>query len=75
MKAEIRKTAVLVEEIHREAGRPVKPATRKAAAVAVIANPCAGRYVEDLTELMDIGAELGGLLGSMCVEALGIEPG
>ena len=75
MKAEIRKTAVLVEEIHREAGRMVEPATRKAAAVAVIANPFAGGYVEDLTELMDIGAELGGLLGSMCVEALGIEPG
>ena len=75
MKAEIRKTAVLVEEIHSEAGRAVEPATRKSAAVAVIANPFAGRYVEDLTELMDIGAELGGLLGSMCVEALGIEPG
>ena len=75
MKAEIRKTAVFVEEIHREADRRVEPATRKAAAVAVIANPFAGRYEEDLTELMDIGAELGGLLGSMCVEALGIEPG
>ena len=75
MTADIRKTAVLVEEIRREAGRSVEPATRKAAAVAVIANPFAGKYVEDLTELMEIGAELGGLLGSMCVEALGIEPG
>ena len=75
MTADIRKTAVLVEEIRREAGRSVEPATRKAAAVAVIANPFAGKYVEDLTELMEIGAELGGLLGSMCVEALGVEPG
>ena len=75
MTADIRKTAVLVEEIRREACRSVEPATRKAAAVAVIANPFAGKYVEDLTELMEIGAELGGLLGSMCVEALGIEPG
>jgi hypothetical protein len=41
-------------------------------AVAVIANPFAGRYVEDLTPLMDIGAELGGLLGDKCVAALGI---
>ncbi|MCB2151980.1 MAG: amino acid synthesis family protein, partial [Rhodobacteraceae bacterium] len=33
-----------------------------------------GRYVEDLTDLMEIGAELGGLLGDRCVRALGIEP-
>jgi hypothetical protein len=43
-------------------------------AVAVIANPFAGRYVEDLEPLMEIGEELGGLLGRKCVEALGIEP-
>jgi hypothetical protein len=42
--------------------------------VAVIANPFAGRYVEDLTPLMDIGADLGGLLGDKCVAALGISP-
>ncbi len=74
MNAEIRKTAVWVEETHREAGRMIDPATRKAVAVAVIANPFAGKYEEDLTGLMDIGAELGGLLGDMCVKALGIEP-
>jgi len=74
MKADIRKLAVWVEETHKEMGREISPATRKAVAVAVIANPFAGRYVEDLTELMDIGAELGGLLGERCVRALGIEP-
>ncbi|MCB2134128.1 MAG: amino acid synthesis family protein [Rhodobacteraceae bacterium] len=74
MKADIRKIAVWVEETHREMGRDIAPATRKAVAVAVIANPFAGRYVEDLTDLMDIGAELGGLLGDRCVRALGIEP-
>ncbi|MCB2150140.1 MAG: amino acid synthesis family protein, partial [Rhodobacteraceae bacterium] len=61
MKADIRKIAVWVEETHREMGRDIAPATRKPVAVAVIANPFAGRYVEDLTDLMDIGAELGGL--------------
>ncbi len=75
MKAEIRKIAVFLEETHSEMGRAVSPPTRKAAAVAVIRNPFAGRYVEDLTLLMEIGAELGGLLGARCVEALGIEPG
>ncbi|SCW56244.1 Amino acid synthesis [Rhizobium mongolense subsp. loessense] len=74
MKAEIRKLAVFLEETHSEMGRTVSPPTRKAAAVAVIRNPFAGRYVEDLTPLIDIGAELGGLLGEKCVAALGIEP-
>jgi len=74
MTAEIRKTAVWVEECHREMGRAIEPATRKAVAVAVIANPFAGRYVEDLEPLMEIGAELGDLLGRRCVAALGIEP-
>ena len=74
MKAEIRKLAVFVEETRLEMGRPVSPPTRKACAVAVIRNPLAGRYEEDLSTLIDIGAELGGLLGRRCVEALGINP-
>ncbi len=74
MGAEIRKTSVIVEETRSDLGRPVSPPTRKAAAVAVIHNPFAGRYVEDLDALMEIGAELGGMLGQMCVKALGIRP-
>ncbi|MHA6344544.1 amino acid synthesis family protein [Roseivivax sp. CAU 1761] len=74
MSAEIRKIVVSVEETHREAGREIAPPTRKAVAAAVIANPFAGRYAEDLSELMEIGAELGGLLGERCVQALGITP-
>ncbi|WP_102106818.1 amino acid synthesis family protein [Oceaniglobus roseus] len=73
-KASIRKIAVFVEETRTEMGRPVDPPTRKAVAVAVIANPFAGSFAEDLTPLMDIGAELGGLLGQRCVAALGIAP-
>lgn len=75
MKSEIRKTAVWVEETQIESGIKIAPPTRKAVAVAVIANPFAGRYVQDLTDLMDIGAELGGLLGKKCVDALGIAAG
>ena len=74
MSADIRKLAVWVEETHREIGQAISPPTRKAVAVAVIANPFAGSYAEDLSELMDIGAELGGLLGDKCVAALGITP-
>lgn len=72
--ANIRKLVTVVEEVRSEMGRPVNPPTRRAAAIAVIANPCAGRYVEDLEELMAIGEELGQLLGEACVKALGIRP-
>jgi len=70
----IRKLVTIVEEIRadgqREAPRPV----RKAAAVAVIENPFAGRWVDDLVPLVKIGEELGALLGKQAVEALGGTP-
>ncbi len=73
MPAVIRKIVVTVEETHREGGASVAPVTRKAAAVAVIANPFAGRHVADLNELVEIGVELGALLTNRAVAALGIE--
>ena len=75
MRARIRKLATIVDETHVEMGRDVSPPTRRAAAVAVIANPFAGRYEGDLEELMAIGEELGDLLGRRAVAALGIAPG
>lgn len=73
MKARIRKIVTLVEEVMTEMGRPVDPPTRRAASIAVIANPHAGRYVEDLADLAEIGEELGDILTRRAVEALGIE--
>jgi hypothetical protein len=70
--AKIRKLVTVVEETHSEAGRTVSPPTRRAAAIAVIDNPFAGRYVEDLSALIDIGEELGDLLAKRAVAALGI---
>lgn len=75
MSAKIRKLIVEVEETHSEMGQEVDPPTRKAAAIAVIENPFAGRYVAELEPLMAIGEELGGLLGRRAVAALGIAPG
>ena len=72
MKAKIRKIVTFLEETRREMERDVSPPVRRAAAVAVIANPCAGRFVEDLSELIDIGEELGALLSERAVAALGI---
>lgn len=75
MPAKIRKIIVQTDEVRVEMGRDVQPPARKALAMAVIENPCAGRYVENLDELTAIGEELGALLGQRCVKALGIEPG
>ena len=74
-KAQIRKIVVQVDETRIEMGKPVNPPTRRALAMAVIANPYAGSYADNLDELIAIGEELGGLLGDKCVQALGIEPG
>jgi len=75
MAADVRKLVLIVDETRKEMGREIKPPTRRAVAIAVIANPHAGRYSEKLDDLMEIGEELGGTLGRACVEALGIKPG
>jgi hypothetical protein len=71
---EIRKIVKIVEETRIEMGKPVNPPTRRAAAVAVIKNPFAGKYQENLEELINVGEELGGMLGKIALEALGIPP-
>jgi hypothetical protein len=71
---EVRKYVTIVEEIHSDGGRKVEPPGKRAAAVAVIKNPVAGEFADDLTILMDIGEVLGGILGKMALEALGIPP-
>ena len=67
----IRKLVTLVEEIVEDGGKPVAKPIKKAAAVAVIENPFAGRFVEDLQALIKTGEELGELLGRRAVAALG----
>ncbi|MCE1193848.1 MAG: amino acid synthesis family protein [Acidovorax sp.] len=75
MTAKIRKIIVQTDEVRIEMGREVQPPARRALAMAVIENPYAGRYADNLDGLIAIGEELGGLLGQRCVQALGIEPG
>lgn len=70
---QIRKFLTVVEETLEEAGKELPVRTRKAAALAVIKNPFAGKYQEDLSELMDIGDKLGEILATKAVEALGID--
>jgi hypothetical protein len=75
MKASLRKLLPLVDETRTEMGKAVSPPVRRAVACAVIENPFAGRYVEDLNPLIEISEELGELLTQRCIAALGIPGG
>ncbi|WP_223420848.1 amino acid synthesis family protein [Tateyamaria pelophila] len=63
MTPEIRKIVTYQEDILIEGFKPVQSPWRMCAAAAVVKNPWAGRYVEDLRpEIMAYGPELGALL-------------
>lgn len=72
--AKIRKIVTVIEDTFEEGGQRIIPPTRRAAAIAVIQNPFAGVYQDNLETLITIGEELGSLLGDKCVAALGISP-
>ena len=71
MKAKIRKLVIVVEETRVEMDRAVEPPTRRAAAIAVIENPFAGRYVEDIAGFSDDLKPLGLAMAKALIEALG----
>ena len=71
----VRKSVLIVEDVYREVGQEVNPPLRKVAAIAVVENPFAGRYVEDLSPLVDFGEILGETLTKRAVEALGVPRG
>jgi hypothetical protein len=70
---EIRKLITIVEDIFADGEKKTERPIRKVAAIAVIKNPCAGVFRENLEELVDNGDELGKLLGERAVAALGKE--
>lgn len=72
MKADIRRIVTVVEETFIEGGRPVDPPTRRATALAIIRNPFVGAFETDLSDLADIGEELGALLPARAIAALRI---
>lgn len=68
---DIRRLVLLKDVVYAEAGlRAIVPVTRSAAC-AVIANPLAGCAVDDLSELVPFGAELGELLTREALSLLG----
>jgi hypothetical protein len=66
----IRRWFAIVDHKLFESGRAGDPPLRKVAAVAVVENPHAGRYVDDLSAMIDASAELGRFLAEKAVEAM-----
>jgi len=71
VKIEIRRTYTFVEERREEAGRLADTPLRRVAAIAVVKNPYAGRYVDDLKPMIDASAELGREVGQIALRAFG----
>ena len=66
----LRKLVHTKETISADAGKPVAQAITRAAAIAVLANPFARSFVDDLSPLFDEGAELGTLVMDDLVKLL-----
>ena len=71
MNIKIRRTFVMVEERRQEAGQKADTHLRRVATVAVVENPFAGRYVEDLKPMIEASAELGKEMGKIGFCAFG----
>lgn len=70
----VRKITVVTEEIRHDGGLPPSAPRPRAAALAVVGNPFAGRFVEHLQPAMDDLKALGLLLTDRLIAALGGEP-
>lgn len=74
MPAIVRKSVLIRETVLAELGKPAARPVVRAAALAVIANPFAGRYAQALQPLFELGAELGRMLMHDLVGHLGAPP-
>lgn len=71
---EIRKLVTLIDEVQIEAGRPVTPPIRRVVVAAVLTNPHSGRYVEDLSDLIEASVDLSAVLSIAAVAQLSGRP-
>lgn len=67
----VRKRVIVVEEIFHEGGPPAEKPLRRAAALAVIHNPFAGKYVPEIASFMEDLNPLGLDMAKSLVAALG----
>jgi hypothetical protein len=71
MKLEIRRLLSFCDHKDIEAGRRHNEPLRKVATAAIVANPYAGRFVEDLGDGIEASAEIGRVLSEMAVQLMG----
>ena len=70
----IRKFLTVIEEIYHEGGKPVAKPLKRGAIVAVIENPFAGSYHEEITGFMKDLEPLGLDMANRLIAALGGDP-
>lgn len=71
MKVDVRKIVTFIDEAFHEGGPVAKKPYKRGSIAAVVANPYAGRYVEDITPMMDALKPLGYELAERLIAALG----
>jgi len=67
----LRKTVIFIEDIAHDGGPAPQVPRRRAAIIALVNNPFAGRYVEDITPGMEALKPLGLRLTDRLIEAMG----
>ena len=67
----IRKFVTIVEQVLSEMGQPADKPLRKVAIAAIFNNPYAGRYSEDLSELIEFNPPLGKMLAEQLLHVMG----
>jgi hypothetical protein len=71
---DIRRICLITEEVFRETGPAPGRILRRAAALAVMTNPYAGRYEPDILPMMEALKEPGLMMARRCLDALGGDP-
>lgn len=71
MTIHIRRSFAILEERQEEAGKRAAQPLRRVAAVAVVENPFAGRYVEDLKPMIEDSVALGHEMARIALAAFG----
>ena len=66
------KVVTIVEDTRKEMEKDLPKPIKRAAAMAIIKDPFAGKYQEDLSEVTEDGVTLGDMLGTIAREAFGI---
>ena len=71
MDIKVRRTYAITEERQEEAGRTAAQPLRRVAAIAIVENPYAGRYVDDLKPMIEGSVGLGRTMADVALRAFG----